>query len=341
MKMVEVQQAVGMVLGHDLTQIIPGKFKGVAFKKGHIIRVEDIPRLLDMGKQRIYVWEKKEGILHEDEAAERMARAAVGTGIVLTAPKEGKVSLIAKERGLLKINSDALFEINSMDEAMFATLHTDFIVEKDKLVGGTRIIPLVIEENKIREIEEICRIKGPIVQVRPFKKLKVGLITTGSEVYHGRIQDKFGPVIYKKVEEFGSEVIRQIFVSDSVEMIVNAIKELKEDGADLITVSGGMSVDPDDVTPAGIRASGGRIVSYGAPTLPGAMFMMAYIDENIPVLGLPGCVMYHERTIFDLILVKILAGEEIKKEDIIRLGHGGLCSLCDTCRFPNCNFGKW
>lgn len=340
MKSVPVEEALGMVLCHDLTKIVPGEFKGVAFKKGHIITEEDIPKMLDIGKKNIYVWEMQEGILHENEAGERMAKVAAGKEIVFSEPSEGKVSLLANCKGLLKVNYAALEKINVLDEAMIATLHTDIIVEKGTVVAGTRIIPLFIDKSKIEQVEKICKEEGPIIWVEPLKNMKVGIITTGSEVYTGRITDKFGPVIRNKIEEVGSEVIKQILVSDNVTMIVDAVNELLELGVEMIIVTGGMSVDPDDVTPAGIRESGAEIISYGAPVLPGAMFLIAY-KNDIPILGLPGCVMYNKTTVFDLILPKIMAGERIKRQDITRLGHGGMCLNCKVCTFPACSFGKW
>jgi len=339
MKVVPVEEALGMVLCHDLTKIVPGEFEGVAFKKGHVILEEDIPKMLDIGKKNIYVWEVEEGIIHENEAGERIARAVAGKGIAFSEPSEGKVKLIAEYKGLLKINFKALEKINMLDEAMVASLHTDIVVDKGSYVAGARIIPLYIEKLKIEQIEDKCKIEGPIVWVAPLKAMKVGIVTTGSEVYSGRIEDKFGPVIKNKIGEIGSKVIKQIFVSDSESMIVDAINKLLELGAEMIIVTGGMSVDPDDVTPAGIRKSGAKIISYGAPVLPGAMFLIAY-KGDIPVLGLPGCVMYNKTTVFDLILPKILAGEWIKREDIVKLGHGGLCVKCEVCNFPSCSFGK-
>lgn len=340
MKCVPVEEALGMVLCHDLTKIVPGEFKGVAFKKGHIVAKEDIPKMLDMGKRNIYVWEMKEGILHEDEAGERMAKAVAGKEILFSEPSEGKVSLLSQCKGLLKVNYAALEKINIIDEAMIATLHTDIMVEEGSIVAGTRIIPLFIDKLKIEQIEKICLEEGPIIWIDPLKAMKVGIITTGSEVYTGRIQDKFGPVIRNKIAEIGSEVIKQIFVSDDVKMIVDAVNELLEMGTEMIIVTGGMSVDPDDVTPAGIRESGANIISYGAPVLPGAMFLIAYKNE-IPILGLPGCVMYSKRTIFDLMLPRIIAGEKITRGDIAKLGHGGMCLNCKVCSFPACSFGKW
>jgi molybdenum cofactor synthesis domain-containing protein len=339
MKSVPVQEAIGMVLCHDVTQIIPGRFKGRAFKKGHIIRPEDVSKLRDIGKEHVYVWEIQEGFLHEDDAAIRIAKAAAGQGIVLSEPKEGKVELSAASRGLLKINSDALYQINEVDQVICATLHTNQTVTEGKIVAGTRIIPLVIEESKILQVEKICKTHFPLVAVKPFKPHTVGIITTGTEVYHERIKDTFTPVLRNKFNELGSTVVQQRIVPDSTELIAQAIAEFTGDGVELIAVTGGMSVDPDDVTPAGIKAAGGRVITYGAPALPGAMFLLAYIG-SIPVLGLPGCVMYHKTTIFDLIVPRILAGEVIAREDIIKLGHGGLCANCEECRYPGCSFGK-
>jgi len=340
MKSVPVEEALGMVLCHDLTKIVPGEFHGVAFKKGHVITEEDIPKMLDIGKRKIFVWEMQEGIVHENEAGERMARASAGKGILFTEPSEGKVSLLAKYNGLLKVNYTALEKINTIEESMIATLHTDIVVKKGSVVAGTRIIPLFIDKLKIEQIEKVCIEEEPIIWVEELKSMKVGIITTGSEVYTGRITDKFGPVIREKINEIGSEVIKQILVSDNVTMIEEAINELLSIGAEMIIVTGGMSVDPDDVTPAGIRESGADIISYGAPVLPGAMFLIAYKNE-VPILGLPGCVMYNKRTVFDLILPRIVAGEKIKREDITKLGHGGLCLNCEVCNFPSCSFGKW
>jgi molybdenum cofactor synthesis domain-containing protein len=292
-----------------------------------------------MGKEHIYAWEVQNGLLHENEAAVRIAQAVAGRGVTLSEPKEGKVELAAERDGLLKIDVDALYEINEVEQVVLATLHSNQRVGKGKVVAGTRIIPLVIDEGTVEIIEAKRRGNAPVVEVLPFRPLRVGIVTTGSEVFHGRIKDRFGPVVARKLEEYGCEVIGQIYVSDEADRIVQAIRAFLDEGADMITVTGGMSVDPDDVTPAGIRASGGRVVTYGAPMLPGAMFMAAYIG-SVPVLGLPGCVMYHGVSIFDVVLPRILAGEEISRKDIVKLAHGGLCVRCKECKYPDCGFGK-
>ncbi|MGO9377541.1 MAG: molybdopterin-binding protein [Dissulfurispiraceae bacterium] len=339
MKTISVHEAEGTILCHDITEIVHDKFKGRAFKKGHIICREDIPKLLDLGKEHIYVWELDENTLHENEGAMRIGNAAAGPGLRLSEPSEGKVELKAEISGLLKIDTGALDEINDIDQIVLASIHSNQMVTVGKVVAGCRVVPLVIDAEKIRQVENIGRLNFPVLEIKPLRALKIGIVTTGSEVYRGRIQDQFGPVLDKKLTDLGSRVLRRIFVDDNIAMISQAIQTLIQEGAEMVITTGGMSVDPDDVTPAGIRAACGRIVAYGAPVLPGSMFMLAYIG-NIPVIGLPGCVMYHKTTIFDLLVPRILAGEELTRKDITRLGHGGLCSGCDPCRYPNCSFGK-
>ncbi len=339
MKTVPVEDAVGKVLCHDITQIVPGFFKGRAFKKGRIIQQEDISKLLDLGKAHVYVLDMEAGTVHENEAALRIAAAAAGKGLRLSEPVEGKVNFVTTHSGLLKVNTQALYRINDIEEIMFATLHTHYHVDFDQPVAGTRIIPLFTDDKRIEAVERICRECFPVIQVKPFKSVKIGIVTTGSEIYHGRIEDKFGPVLRGKFSALGSEVIKQVFVSDDIAMTVDAINELIRDGAQFVAVTGGMSVDPDDQTPASIRAAGGTVVTYGAPVLPGAMFMLAHIGD-VPVVGLPGCVMYYKASIFDLVVPRMLAGETITKADIVSMGHGGFCSNCPDCRYPICSFGK-
>ena len=339
MKAIPVEAAVGMVLGHDVTRIVPGGQKGPAFKRGHIIQPQDVSAFLDIGKQHVYVEVMGPDRLHEDDAAMRIARAAAGTGLAMTNPSEGRVNLVAQHDGLLKIDVEALHRINSVPQIVVATVHTNHQVVAGRAVAGMRVIPLTIEEAAIEQVEEICRENHAPICVKPFQSLEVGMVTTGSEVYHGRIEDKFGPVVRKKFEAIGCRISRQILVSDEVAKTAAAIGTLIEEGAQMVVVTGGMSVDPDDCTPAAIRAAGGEVITYGAPVFPGAMFMLAYIGE-IPVLGLPGCVMYYRASIFDLVVPRLVAGDEILKEDITAMGHGGYCSGCAECRYPICGFGS-
>jgi hypothetical protein len=339
MREIPVQEAVGRVLFHDITRIVPGEFAGRAFKKGHVIEAGDVPKLLNLGKDNIYVLDLKEGFVHENEAALRIARAAIGEGIRFTEPVEGKVTMTAATEGLFKVNVAALNRINAIDEVVLATLHTDRQVLARQEIGGTRIIPLFTDEDRIHQVEKICREHSPVISVKPFRSLKVGLVTTGNEVFHGRIEDKFGPVVKEKFAKLGSTVTRQVLVSDSVPMTVKAIHGLIAEGAEMVVATGGMSVDPDDRTPASIRAAGGKVVTYGSPTFPGAMFMLAYIG-TVPIIGLPGCAMYRKATVFDLVVPRLLAGETVSRANITALGHGGFCSACPECRYPDCGFGK-
>ena len=339
MKAIPVEAAVGMVLGHDVTRIVPGGQKGPAFKRGHIIQPQDVSAFLDIGKQHVYVEVMGPDRLHEDDAAMRIARAAAGTGLAMTNPSEGRVNLVAQHDGLLKIDVEALHRINSVPQIVVATVHTNHQVVAGRAVAGMRVIPLTIEEAAIEQVEEICRETHAPICVKPFQSLEVGMVTTGSEVYHGRIEDKFGPVVRKKFEAIGCRISRQMLVSDEVAKTAAAIGMLIEEGAQMVVVTGGMSVDPDDCTPAAIRAAGGEVITYGAPVFPGAMFMLAYIGE-IPVLGLPGCVMYYRASIFDLVVPRLVAGDEILREDITAMGHGGYCSGCAECRYPICGFGS-
>jgi molybdenum cofactor synthesis domain-containing protein len=339
MKAIPVQEAVGKVLFHDITRIVPGEFKGRAFKKGHVIQQEDVPKLLNLGKDNIYILDLKEGFVHENDAAMRIARRAIGQGISLSEPAEGKVKMLATINGLLKVNAEALNRINFVEQIVLATLHSNRLVSAELPVAGTRIIPLFTDEERIQRVEQICMENHPILEIKPFKSLKVGLVTTGNEIYHRRIEDKFGPIVRAKFTALGSDVIRQITVPDNISMTAEAIHDLLAEGAEMIVATGGMSVDPDDMTPSGIKAAGGEVITYGSPTFPGAMFLLAYIGD-VPVIGLPGCAMYHRATVFELIVPRILAGERLTRADIVTLGHGGFCLSCQECIYPNCGFGK-
>lgn len=340
MDTVKTENAIGMVLGHDITEIVPGKFKGIAFKKGHIIKEEDIEKLLRIGKENIYVFNLNEDELHENDAAIRLGRMFAGDGIYFTGPAEGKISLKAEHRGLLKINRALLDKVNHTGNISLATIHENILVEKDDLLGGCRITPLTIKKEKIDDIGDIVDGKESMFQIKSFLDFKIALIVTGTEVYKGRIQDKFGPIIEKKVSQYGSDIFYKKIVKDDTKSIKEAIFKAKSMGAEMIIVTGGMSVDPDDKTPGAIKDTGADIIAYGTPVLPGAMLLFAYLD-GIPVFGLPGCVMFSKTTAFDLLLPRVFAGEEIVKSDISKMGYGGQCLSCKVCTFPNCQFGKY
>ena len=336
----KTEDAVGQVICHDITQIIKGVTKDARFRKGHVITEEDIPVLLSLGKDHIYVWENDESMMHENEDAEVLCAICKGDNMSRGEPKEGKIDLSAECDGVFRINREKLLAVNTFGQMMIASRHGDFPVKKGDKLAGTRIIPLVIEKEKMESVKAICG-DEPIMKVEPYISRRAGIVATGNEVFYGRIKDEFTPVVKAKLEEFGAEVINQIVSDDKSENIEKRIRQLIDDGCDLIVCTGGMSVDPDDKTPLAIRNVCGNVVTYGAPVLPGAMFMLAYYgDSKIPVMGLPGCVMYAKRTIFDLVLPRIMTGEILEKSDLDMLGEGGLCLRCDTCTFPNCGFGK-
>ena len=339
MKLIRTEDAVGHVLCHDMTQIIPGVSKDARFRKGHIVKEEDIPVLLSMGKENLYVWEKTEGMLHEDEAALRLRDICISDHMHCTAVKEGKVELIADGDGLFQVDTDRLYAVNDIQELMIATRHTNTAVHPGDKLAGMRVIPLVIEEEKLYLAQKAAG-DEPILRILPWKLRTAAVITTGNEVAKGLIEDTFTPVVIRKLEKFGIRTVSHVLGGDDKEKICAAIKQAHEEGIDLICCTGGMSVDPDDRTPGAIAGSGVNIVTYGAPTLPGAMFCLGYFEDGTPVVGLPGCVMYAKATIFDLVLPRIAAGVPLSRRDFVTLGHGGLCLGCGTCHYPVCPFGK-
>ena len=339
MKLLRVEDAVGQVLCHDITQIIPGVTKDAVFRKGHIIRAEDIPVLLRVGKEHIYVWENNENMLHENDAADILRALCQGPHMRASAPKEGKIELTAEADGLLLVDTERLRAVNALGDMMIATRAGGFPVKKGDKLCGTRVIPLVIEKAKMEQARKAAG-PDPLLQLIPFRPRPFGVVTTGSEVKKGLIQDAFTPVLVDKLAEYGCELAAHAVCGDDADEITAAIAKMADEGAELILCTGGMSVDPDDRTPLAIRNAGAAIVSYGAPVLPGAMFLMAYLPDGRPVCGLPGCVMYAKRTIFDLVLPRLLADVPVTPQWLAGLGHGGLCLGCDVCHFPNCGFGK-
>ena len=339
-KSVPVEQAVGMVLPHDITEIIRGEKKGAAFKKGHVIRKEDIDYLKRLGKDNVFVLSLDPSEIHENEAAVILAKALSGRGIKHTdAPEEGKIALVAKIDGILRINKESLNQFNMLGEVMCATLHNNTPVKQGEIVAATRLIPLVASRKLVESAATGVQATGPVVEVLALRKAQIGLVITGNEVFYGRIKDRFEEVLREKAKALGSEILLVRFAPDDKAKIAAEIRHCLEQGADLIVTSGGMSVDPDDVTREGIILAGALDAVYGTPVLPGAMFLSASIDGT-PILGLPACGMFHKITVLDLVLPRILSGEKIGRRELADMGHGGLCRNCPTCRYPICNFGK-
>ena len=368
-KKMTVAEAVGTVLAHDITEIRPGEFKGRAFKKGHVIRQEDVCHLQRLGKEHLFVLNMADDEMHEDDAAYALANALMGEGVKIKGePKEGKINIIAETDGLLKVNRDALLSFNMLGDVMCATVHSNSVVKKGQTVAGTRAIPLIVKKDIVQSAVNIGEQAGNIIEVKALRKPKAGVVITGNEVYYGRIKDAFAPIIKSKIEAIGGEIIGTYYAPDDESFIETRLRELINAGADLLITTGGMSVDPDDVTRFAIRNLGITDITYGSAALPGAMFLVAYVKkvqasklivqrqetapqnnniehgilnlELIPILGIPACGMYAKNTIFDLVLPRILAGEIIGRKELAELGHGGLCMKCQTCNYPICPFGK-
>lgn len=339
MKLMKTVDAVGQVLCHDITQIIKGEKKGPVFRKGHIIREEDVPVLLSVGKDTVYIWENDENMLHENDAAYILRDLCLNEHMHATEPKEGKIELIADTDGLFLVDLEKLRSINALGDMMIATRPSGFMVKKGDKLCGTRVIPLVIERARMELAREAAG-DTPILRLVPVKAKKYGVVTTGNEVFYGRIQDTFTPVIEEKLGEYGCEMIAHVTLNDDHAKITEAVNAMLAEGCEMVFCSGGMSVDPDDKTPLAIKNTGARIVSYGAPVLPGAMFLVSYTDDGRPICGLPGCVMYARKTIFDLLLPYLVTDVPVTAEFLHGLGNGGLCLNCPVCHFPNCGFGK-
>jgi len=338
MKKVKVEDAVGMQLCHDITEMKDG-FKGAAFKRGHIITEEDIPHLLNLGKRTVFVWEENAGEIHEEDAALRMAGMCPVEGAHYTTPSEGKVLLMADQRGMLRVDTGLLNEVNSIDDITISTLPDHYPIEKGARLASMRIVPLVTKEENIIRAEQFCAEKS-LIRLLPYGHKKIGVIITGSEVYSGRIKDKFEPVVRAKMTHYPAEILDVTICDDDLEMIVSTAKKQLEMGADFLIFTGGMSVDPDDLTPTAIRQLGAEIVTHGVPSQPGNMTLVAYLGD-VAILGVPGAAISLPTTIFDVLLPQIFTGEKLTKKELIKLADGGLCQLCAKCHYPNCTFGRY
>ena len=339
MKLIRTEDAVGHVLCHDMTQIIKDQYKDARFRKGHIVTEADIPVLLSMGKEHLYVWEMTPGMVHENDAAERLLALCGQENMTRSEVKEGKIELKAACDGLFQVDSRRLIAVNSIEDIMIATRKGNTAVKKGDKLAGMRVIPLIIVEERLRAAEAAAG-TAPLLKLLPYVKKTAAIVATGSEVKNGLIQDTFTPVVRDKLAAYGIETVSVLYSGDGVDNVANAIAEARQTGADLILCTGGMSVDPDDKTPLAIKNAGVNVVTYGAPVLPGAMFLLSYTDDGRPVCGLPGCVMYAKRTIFDLVLPYLAAGVPVTREQIAAYGEGGLCLNCKVCTWPNCGFGK-
>ncbi len=337
---IRVQDAVGMRLAHDITEIRPGEFKGPSFRRGHKVKEQDLCRLMRLGKNHLYILDLDEGQVHEDDAVVELATALAGPGVTFGGrPSEGKLQLRASYDGVLKIDADSLVEFNLIPEVMCASLHNNEPVVKGQIVAGTRAIPLVVSREVLDRAVGLAKSAYPVFSIKAYNRMKVRLIVTGNEVYHGLIRDRFEEIVRGKLESSGAKLEETAILPDDKEMIGAKVRRYLEKDTGMIVTTGGMSVDPDDVTRSAIRSAGVDTLYYGAAVLPGAMFLLAY-KNDLPIVGIPACALHYKITVFDLVLPRLLAGEKLNDRDLARFAVGGLCRNCASCRYPACSFGK-
>lgn len=338
MEKIRVEDAVGLRLLHDITAMREG-FKGAAFKRGHLITEEDIPLLLDIGKRFVYAGKPGEGEIHEEDAALRLAAMVQAENVNCSKPSEGKIVLTAQHPGMYRVNTQLLQKLNGIEDVTISSLPDHYPVKKGSKLASMRIVPLYTKEQNIKKAENLCR-DDWLLKLLPYRIRKVGVIITGSEIYTGRIEDRFEPVVRNKILQYPADILGVTICDDDMQMIIDSAEAFLEQGADLLIFAGGMSVDPDDVTPDAIERMGAKIISYGLPAQPGNMTLVGYY-KKAAVLGVPGAAICLPTTVFDVLLPQIFTGEKFTKEDLIRLGEGGLCQRCRRCHFPNCTFGRY
>jgi len=335
-----LEESIGKTIVHDMTRIVPGESKGVAFSRGHVVTAGDVCRLQQMGRFNLYVDQKAPaGTIHEDDAARAFSSAMCGEGVVAESePHEGRVNMIAERDGIIVVNESLLTGFNTLTGVMAASRHGNSLVRKGRRVAATRAIPLYLDHAIFGRALSIIS-DSPIFSVVPLRKTKVGLLITGNEVFKGLIEDRFEEVIKAKMAHFGSSVVETLVKPDDAGEIADAVRQLEEMGCDLIVTTAGLSVDPDDVTRHGLIEAGLTDILYGMPILPGAMSLVGRIG-NTRVLGVPACALFHKTTSLDLLLPRLLADLPITRADVAKMGNGGMCMECTSCTFPKCPFGR-
>lgn len=329
MKKVSVKDAVGHPLMHDIARIIIGEVKDTPFRRGHVITAEDIPKLLDLGKEHVFIMDESDAHkIHEEDVAWALYDLCKSNNIYSSDEvREGKVEAFSRIHGVLEIDIEQLHHINGIGDLNIVTKFSNTVVQEGDKLAGMRCVPLLLEEEELQLAQHVHKEiykNRPILEVHPFTIKRVGIVTTGSEVATGRIQDAFTPIIKERTEPFGVSLVSHEIVTDETERIVEAIQKVKSEGAEIIFCTGGMSIDPDDLTPGAIMRCAKEVITYGLPVLPGSMVCIAYMSDGTPIVGLPGGVLFSKPTAFDVLLPKLLSNRKITKEFCVQLGHGGL-----------------
>lgn len=347
LRVVPLEEAVGKNAAHDMTQIIPGEFKGAVISAGQIVSAGDMCRLQQMGRFNVAVLDGGSpgkdwggaGWVHENDAAEAFAQRMAGPGISYgLPPKEGKINFRAETDGLFCVDVDKLYAFNMIPEIMLATRQDATLVGAGSEVAGTRAIPLFISQDRLSRALAVLG-DNHLLSVRPLRRGKVGILVTGTEVFNGLIKDRFAPLISAKVEALGCEVVKSVIVPDDTKSILDGVAAIEAAGADLLVTTGGLSVDPDDLTRSALVTAGLSDILHGVPVLPGAMSLVGRL-RAMRVIGVPACALYFKTTLFDSLLPRLLANREITRPELARMGEGGFCMNCKVCTYPKCFFMK-
>jgi hypothetical protein len=342
-KQVGVVQAVGKMIAHDLCRFVEGNNERTPFRKGHIVREEDIPVLLSMGRNNLFVQDDDGGpggMLHEEDAARRLAALCVNRFIRHGEPVEGRIELFSEIDGFFRIALPRLRLINGIPNIIIAARSSNSRVFPGDKIAGVKVVPLMIDEETVQSAEKAAS-GTPLFEVLPFIRKNAGLVITGSEIAGGRIKDEFAPLLEKKLEAFAIKLVKTVITRDGMDNVLAGIAEVRSFNPEIVICTGGMSVDADDNTPAAIIESGADIVTYGAPVLPGSMFLLGYYADGVPVMGVPGGALYKKNRagILDIVLPRIAASVRISRRDFVRMGNGGLCLGCAVCHYPVCPYG--
>ncbi len=360
--LVSAEEAVGKKLLHDMTQIIPGEYKGAAYSAGQIVSIGDVCRLQQMGRFTVAVeTEENSSLVHENTGAEQFATRMSGNNVEFSLPpREGKINLRAQVDGLLCVDVKRLEAFNMVPDVMCASRQDAMEIKAGSEFAGTRVIPLFIHPDTYAQALHL--LDRPLFSIAPLRTAKVGILVTGTEVFKGIIQDKFIPLISAKVAAYGCTVVHATIAPDDKTYLRDSIASMHDAGVDLLITTGGLSVDPDDVTRAALIEAGLTDILYGTPVLPGTMTLTGRITTKIStptptelgnaciirqpqagemqVLGVPACALYFKTTLFDILLPRLLAGRVITRYELARMGEGGFCTTCKVCTWPKCFFVK-
>ena len=324
---VTVDALLDRVLCHDVRDAA-GK---VAAPKGARVDAAMAQVLLGIPWDEIHLLELEPGDVHEEDAGRRLAAAVVGDGVVVRGYTGGQWTLGATRRGLLRIRTDALTEVNAQEGMSVFTLFDGQPVEPGEAVAKAKVTPLAIAETTVRAVETVAASAGGVILVAGFRPATVGAIAR--ESLDARQRARFESALRQKIDWLGGRLLDVRFAGGSDRAVADELRGLRGAGADVLIVAGASALDPLDPVFGGLTLLGASMERHGVPAHPGSLLWLARWD-GLPVLGMPTCGMFSQATTFDLVLPRILAGEAMGNCDLAGLGHGGLLSREMAYRFP-------